>query len=1006
MAQIVHDGSSSTERGEGEIPPANCVGKVLAHTVDCRGVPFPCGACISLAVCFFSAVALSAWGLTTYDIVGDVDPNVDGFIPRRTEIGNRITTATILFDRGADGYDGQLDKQCKLYGTCLTHRPLAAAPPPPPPPAAGLDRTPPPPPQGPSPPTSECSVAALESFCPALASMPAVCTQTVSNGAAMAQNVAPGMIDAATMVCIQQLTSGKRPVVPATSTLAEFCPDACASSAGGGPAPGECSAAAFTSQLCPVVTSYEAICGLSVASAISMSQGLLDADSMACVQSLTTGAVVGTSVANPVIDPSQTVSHFCSACDDPDEPEECVDDPMGVIGTSGYNCQQLLSYIQMMSLPDPCDADLHDVAQLIGVTIPQGMTAGIICPVSCEDCPGASTGGGGEGIDPGGGAGGTPSPPPAGKGQGGQGRRALQAASTVRDFSGNEYCTSDSGYCYSVIIGRKDGTSVYTADSFKAICDWEEKVIQYGLSHTDDSDGMPFCQENPSGEAGCCLPPSVPRLVADKAHTTCDKLTDQLIHTTLRSILAGLHDQTYDMLMGAGPFGSGRLTAEAFGASPPDAHEGDMSSTLHDVTSQAATSWFRSRLCTHDSGGGDGGREDFLTDLWMKVGQPAYDDEEQPVQVMFKDHVESNVCNQFVYQDLYWALFSFLLIFIYIAVVTNSIYIATLGMTHIFLSFFCTYAIYKTVIHWLAGVGWFPFLLWLGLFVICGIGADDIFVFVDAWRQSQVILPKGTPLANRISWVHHRASMAMLITSFTTACAFFSNTVNYVIPVGLFGAFMALLVVLNYILVCTMFPAAVVVYHFFLEDRTWKNILRWPKRSQGQGRCCPPTIYAPPSLSAVQELDDDPFTGGLVGAQVSVKPTQISHTHSSIHTRIQPGRSARDICSKLLTQFDAPLWLTDETRREVLPVCLRTCALPYAEAGRCGVLDLHAGRALWLHAPDGEADFCRKPLAGVVPDAGLPACGRRGLAGSLQHQLGVRARMRGCVLCLGSQSGR
>ena len=128
--------------------------------------------------------------------------------------------------------------------------------------------------------------------------------------------------------------------------------------------------------------------------------------------------------------------------------------------------------------------------------------------------------------------------------------------------------------------------------------------------------------------------------------------------------------------------------------------------------------------------------------------------------------------------------------------------------------------------------------------------------------------------------------MAMLITSFTTACAFFSNTVNYVIPVGLFGAFMALLVVLNYILVCTMFPAAVVVYHFFLEDRTWKNILRWPKRSQGQGRCCPPTIYAPPSLSAVQELDDDPFTGGLVGAQVSVKPTQISHTHSSIHTRI------------------------------------------------------------------------------------------------------------------------
>ena len=99
------------------------------------------------------------------------------------------------------------------------------------------------------------------------------------------------------------------------------------------------------------------------------------------------------------------------------------------------------------------------------------------------------------------------------------------------------------------------------------------------------------------------------------------------------------------------------------------------------------------------------------------------------------------------------------------------------------------------------------------------VGADDIFVFVDAWRQSFAMLPPRTPLDARISWVHHRASSAMLVTSFTTAAAFFSNTVNFVIPVGLFGFFMSLLVMINYAMVCTMFPAVIVLHHHWFAGR-------------------------------------------------------------------------------------------------------------------------------------------------------------------------------------------
>ena len=118
---------------------------------------------------------------------------------------------------------------------------------------------------------------------------------------------------------------------------------------------------------------------------------------------------------------------------------------------------------------------------------------------------------------------------------------------------------------------------------------------------------------------------------------------------------------------------------------------------------------------------------------------------------------------------------------------------------------------------------------------IAGIGADDVFVVVDAWKQSKALLPKETPLPNRISWVHHRAATAMFITSFTTAAAFLSNCVNFVIPVGLFGFFMALLVLLNYLMVISMFPAGIVIYHHWLEERTWKSGLRWKKGPGGAG---------------------------------------------------------------------------------------------------------------------------------------------------------------------------
>ena len=91
-----------------------------------------------------------------------------------------------------------------------------------------------------------------------------------------------------------------------------------------------------------------------------------------------------------------------------------------------------------------------------------------------------------------------------------------------------------------------------------------------------------------------------------------------------------------------------------------------------------------------------------------------------------------------------------------------------------------------------------------------------------------MVLAPETTLECRISWAYKRASTAMLITSLTTALAFASNWVNRVLPVCLFGEFMFLLIMANYVLVVTMFPAVVVLSHLLFDGLSWHVPLPLP----------------------------------------------------------------------------------------------------------------------------------------------------------------------------------
>ena len=94
------------------------------------------------------------------------------------------------------------------------------------------------------------------------------------------------------------------------------------------------------------------------------------------------------------------------------------------------------------------------------------------------------------------------------------------------------------------------------------------------------------------------------------------------------------------------------------------------------------------------------------------------------------------------------------------------------------------------------------------------IGADDIFVFFDAYKQSANEGPEVSgSLETRLSWTYRRSGLTMLITSATTIAAFLCTTLSPLASTRSFGIFAALVILCDYVLVMTFFCTTVVIYH-------------------------------------------------------------------------------------------------------------------------------------------------------------------------------------------------
>lgn len=176
-------------------------------------------------------------------------------------------------------------------------------------------------------------------------------------------------------------------------------------------------------------------------------------------------------------------------------------------------------------------------------------------------------------------------------------------------------------------------------------------------------------------------------------------------------------------------------------------------------------------------------------------------------------------------KDFSWTILCIASVYIYIAVHTRSMLTASVAMLESIFSIPVGYFFFKVVCR----VQFFQWINVLVLFVVLGIGADDVFVFVDAFAQSGYELRRAGEIATllpRITHTMRRSIHAVFVTSFTTAAAFLATAFTPLLPLVSFGIFAALVLVSLFLINLLVLPPFLIIYERYFARRSWRESMR------------------------------------------------------------------------------------------------------------------------------------------------------------------------------------
>jgi hypothetical protein len=183
-----------------------------------------------------------------------------------------------------------------------------------------------------------------------------------------------------------------------------------------------------------------------------------------------------------------------------------------------------------------------------------------------------------------------------------------------------------------------------------------------------------------------------------------------------------------------------------------------------------------------------------------------------------------NLQNEFIRlleSDLFFAIFSIVFVVFWLRMHTGSTLVALSGIFMIVTSLPFTILIYKKVFN----IPFYSELHSLVLFIVLGVGADDIFVLNDSWKLSHHLYTADITNGRNRKTIHrrlykcYRHTMSTVFnTSFTTSMAFLATGLSPLMPIATFGWFAATCIVCNFVFVISLMPPIVVISEMYFEN--------------------------------------------------------------------------------------------------------------------------------------------------------------------------------------------
>jgi hypothetical protein len=174
---------------------------------------------------------------------------------------------------------------------------------------------------------------------------------------------------------------------------------------------------------------------------------------------------------------------------------------------------------------------------------------------------------------------------------------------------------------------------------------------------------------------------------------------------------------------------------------------------------------------------------------------------------------QQNEFERVVNGDLNFAILSVAMVYFYIWFHTKSAAVASASMFHIVISLPVGYFLYFNVLQY----HYYSQMHILTIFLALGIGADSVFVYVDAWKESGNLEAIRTD-AGRVHFSLSRTAQSCFNTTFTTVMSFVAAGLTPVMPIHAFAVFAGIVMTVNYFLVISFTPTIVFIYYVHLSN--------------------------------------------------------------------------------------------------------------------------------------------------------------------------------------------